>query len=179
MMYYFNIMLILSVLAGDLSNFFQFSRKHFFNDNEHSSTTEEGAEGERGHVSFVFPTMIRFYISNYLILIINDKLYKDADWFTHCVQQPCDPEPVTIGGEADVSAGVVLHLIESQLQQYEPLVGFKHKNHEPDTWNIILYWFRNAQQRFHRPWTSHLFADKDWWEKSRLDSTCLVSVSPV
>lgn len=43
MMYYFNIMLILSVLAGDLSNFFQFSRKHFFNDNEHSSTTEEGS----------------------------------------------------------------------------------------------------------------------------------------
>lgn len=82
-------MLILSVLVGDLSNFFQFSRKHFFNDNEHSSTTEEGAEGERGHVSFVFPTMIRFYISNYLILIINDKLYKDADWFTHCGQQPC------------------------------------------------------------------------------------------
>lgn len=89
MMYYFNIMLILSVLTGDLSNFFQFSRKHFFNDNEHSSTTEEGAEGERGHVSFVFPTMIRFYISNYVILIINDKLYKDADWFTHCGQQPC------------------------------------------------------------------------------------------
>lgn len=90
MMCYFNIMLILSVLTGDLSNFFQFLRKNVFNDNEHSSITEEGAEGERGHESFVLSTMICFYIYTFLIIIINNKLYKDADWFTHCVQQPCE-----------------------------------------------------------------------------------------
>lgn len=82
MMYYFNIMLILSVLAGDLISF-------SFQGNISLMTMNTAPQQRRGHVSFVFPTMIRFYISNYLILIINDKLYKDADWFTHCGQQPC------------------------------------------------------------------------------------------
>lgn len=84
----------------------------------------------------------------------DSKLSKDGDWFKHLYTQSSKQKQIQQVVRLMSSMRILDDFCLIALQQYEPQLGFAHNNHEPDTWNTILYWFNKAQQPFDRSWRS-------------------------